>query len=123
MICFYGESTVGNADNDLFVDNFAISIAGAPPTRLLLLSLLMEQLMLQLTHLYPGVETTGEVTGYKIYFGTNADNLTEWQDVPAPPYIPEPGLLAYNHYLLLIDPYHSEYGFSTGTVMAFYHNG
>jgi len=120
MICFYGESTVGNADNDLFVDNFAISIAGAPPTPPTTSVPTNGAINVAINTSLSWSGTTGEVTGYKIYFGTNADNLTELADVPAPPYIPEPGLLAYNTtYYWRVDPYHSEYGFSTGTVWHF----
>lgn len=116
-IGFYGESTVSNADNDLFVDNFAIIQAGAPPT-----APTAGVPSNNATDVYTNTNlswsgASGNPTGYLVYMGTSPE-LEQVADVSTPIYDPAELLNYGTTYYWRVDTY-NEYGSTEGPVWQF----
>jgi len=88
-IGFYGESTVSDGDNDLFIDNFAIVEAGAPPTPPTSSIPANGATSVAINTNLSWGGATGEPTGYKVYLGTDSETQDLIANVPDPIYDPE----------------------------------
>lgn len=119
-IGFYGESTVGsNGDNDLFVDNFAISQAGAPPSAPTASVPDNNATGVAINTNLSWSGSTGEIDGYYVYFGTSEATMVQVADVTSGSSYDPPADLAYSQqYFWRIDA-HNTYGTTTGTVWNF----
>ena len=117
-LAFYGESTTSNADNDLFVDNFAIVEAGVPPTAPTTSNPANEATEIANTATLSWSGSTNSPAGYKVYLSTDGTTFTQVADQTGSTYN-HGSLWAYSTtFYWRVDAY-NDYGTATGTVWHF----
>lgn len=117
-IAFYGESTVSNADNDLFIDNFEVSSASAPPSAPTSATPANNATNIAINTNLSWSGAGGAPTGYQVYVGPNAENLERVADQASSPYLINENWAFGTQYFWRVDAY-NENGSSTGTVWNF----
>lgn len=117
-IAFYGESTASNADNDLFVDNFQVIQAGAPPTAPTTFTPANSATNVAINTNLSWSGAGGSPTGYKVYFGADPGTLDMISDQPASPYLSTGNLLFNTPYYWYVAAY-NENGSSDSETVTF----
>lgn len=117
-LAFYGESTVSNADNDLMIDNFQISAAGVPPTAPTTFTPANAATNVAITTNLSWSGSSGVPTGYKVYFGTDANPTTEVSDQATTTYDAVNNLLFGTTYYWSVSAYNG-FGSTDGSPISF----
>jgi hypothetical protein len=117
-IAFYGESTLSNADNDLFVDNFEISSASAPPSAPTVASPVNNATNVAINTNLAWSGAGGAPTGYQVFVGNDAENMERVADLENSPYTIGENWAYGTQYFWRVDAYNAN-GTTTGTVWNF----
>jgi len=116
-IGFYGESTITNADNDLFVDNFSILEAGAPPTEPTSSIPANNAVNVAINSNLSWSGSSGNPTGYLVWMGTSPD-IYQVADLSSTTYDPAELLEYGTTYYWRVDAY-NEFGTTEGAMWLF----
>lgn len=117
-IAFYAESTVTNADNDLFVDNFAIVASNLPPTAVTTGTPTNNAVDQGIFQPLSWGAASNNPTGYRLYLSTDGENFTLQSTQATSTYTPSVAWTYSQKYYWRVDAY-NEHGEATGPVWNF----